>query len=31
MPGAAVALGAAQEVLPLSQIAHRLLASTAVD
>jgi two-component system chemotaxis response regulator CheB len=28
MPGAAVALGAAQEVLPLSQIATRLLAST---
>ena len=28
MPGAAVALGAAQEVLPLSQIAARLLAST---
>ncbi|MHB8912043.1 MAG: CheB methylesterase domain-containing protein, partial [Lysobacter sp.] len=26
MPGAAVALGAAAEVLPLSQIAHRLLA-----
>lgn len=29
MPGAAVALGAADEVLPLSQIAHRLLAGTA--
>ena len=28
MPGAAVALGAAEEVLPLAQIAHRLLAST---
>jgi hypothetical protein len=28
MPGAAVALGAAQEVLPLSRIAARLLAST---
>jgi two-component system, chemotaxis family, protein-glutamate methylesterase/glutaminase len=31
MPGAAVALGAAQEVLPLSQIAARLLASTVRD
>jgi len=31
MPGAAVALGAAQEVLPLSQIAQRLLASTTRD
>ena len=31
MPGAAVALGAAQEVLPLSQIAPRLLASTTAD
>jgi two-component system chemotaxis response regulator CheB len=31
MPGAAVALGAAQEVLPLSQIAQRLLASTTGD
>lgn len=29
MPGAAVALGAVGEVLPLAQIAHRLLASTA--
>jgi len=29
MPGAAVALGAADEVLPLSQIAHRLLAVAA--
>ena len=28
MPGAAVALGAADEVLPLSQIAHRLLSGT---
>jgi two-component system chemotaxis response regulator CheB len=31
MPGAAVALGAAQEVLPLSRIAARLLASTLRD
>jgi two-component system chemotaxis response regulator CheB len=31
MPGAAVGLGAAQEVLPLSQIAQRLLASTTGD
>jgi two-component system, chemotaxis family, protein-glutamate methylesterase/glutaminase len=26
MPGAAVGLGAAEEVLPLQQVAHRLLA-----
>jgi two-component system chemotaxis response regulator CheB len=31
MPGAAVALGSAQEVLPLSQIAGRLLSSTLRD
>lgn len=31
MPGAAIALGAAQEVLPLSQIAERMLASTLRD
>ena len=31
MPGAAVALGAAQETLPLSQVAERLLAGTARD
>ncbi len=29
MPGAAVALGAAQDVVPLTQVAHRLLAGTA--
>ncbi|MDR0182905.1 protein-glutamate methylesterase/protein-glutamine glutaminase [Lysobacter arvi] len=31
MPGAAVALGAAQETVPLSQVAERLLAGTARD
>ena len=31
MPGAAVALGAAQETVPLSLVAQRLLAGTARD
>ncbi|MCV5968538.1 chemotaxis protein CheB, partial [Lactococcus petauri] len=31
MPGAAVALGAAQDVVPLSQVAQKLLAGTAHD